>query len=120
MVKSTAKLVDQLEADREARQARGEFLFEGAGEVLEALRTERGLSLAKVGEMLSVAPSTVMRYEKNQVPLSDYAVTRFAEVYEVDAEKLMIECMERVLPGMKESPFGKLLEKVIASGSGNK
>ncbi|MCU0702366.1 MAG: helix-turn-helix domain-containing protein [Fimbriiglobus sp.] len=119
MVKSTAKLIDQLEADREARQARGEFLFEGAGEVLAELREKRGWSLAKVGDALGVAASTVMRYEKNEMPLSDYAVTRFAEVYEVDAERLMIECMERVLPGMKDSAFGKLLEKVIESGSGN-
>lgn len=119
MAKTTAKVVDQLEATRRVRRARGEFLFNGAGEVLEALRTERGWALAKVGGMLGVAASTVMRYEKNRVPLSDYAVTRFAEVYGVDADRLMLDCMKKVLPGMKESPFGKMLEEVINSRYGN-
>jgi transcriptional regulator with XRE-family HTH domain len=120
MAKLTAKVVDQLEATRKVRRARGEFLFDGAGQVLLRLRRDKKWSLAKVAEKLGVARSTVMRYEKDRVPLSDYAVARFAEAYEMDPERLMILCVEAVLPGMIETPFGKLLEKVIASGSGNK
>lgn len=120
MAKSTAKYVDQLEAEPDTREARGEFLFEGAGGVLESIRTQRNWSLAKVADLLGVAASTVMRYEQNKVPLSDYAVGRFAEVYELDAEQLMLDCMKKVLPGMGDSPFGKLVERVINSGSGRK
>ena len=113
MVRSKPKLVDQLEADPLTREANGEFLFTGAGGVLLALRRTKNLSLAEVGAALGVAASTVMRYEKNDTPLSDYAVSRFAEVYEVDAERLMLDCMTEVLPGMADSPLGHLLARVV-------
>jgi DNA-binding XRE family transcriptional regulator len=118
MAKSTPKLVDQLAADPQEREARGEFLFEGAGDVILKLRLAKKLVLEDVAEKLGVARSTVMRYEKNDTPLSDYAVMRFAEVYEVNPEWLMLECMKLVLPGMIDSPFGKLMERVIQDGAG--
>jgi len=106
-------MVDQLAADPQEREANGEFLFTGAGGVLLALRQRTTLSLADVGAALGVAASTVMRYEKNDTPLSDYAVGRFAEVYEVDPEQLMLDCMAQVLPGMADTPFGQLVSRVV-------
>ena len=110
---STKRLVDQLAATPEERELHGEFLFEGAREILEALRKKLSLSLVDVAKLLDIAPSTVLRYEKNEVPLSDYAVARFSEIYNADAETVMLECMKKVLPGMQDSPFGKLLERFI-------
>ena len=52
-------------------------------------------------------------FSANDVPLSDYAVARFSEIYNADAETVMLECMKKVLPGMQDSPFGKLLERFI-------
>jgi transcriptional regulator with XRE-family HTH domain len=113
MPTSTRRLVDQLAATPEEREANGEFLFEGAGSILVELRKKLGLSLEDVASRLALAKTTVMRYEKDEVPLSDYAVQRFAEVYNVDAEQLMYDCLLKVLPSMKDSPFGKLLLDLI-------
>jgi len=111
--------IQQLAADPQEREANGEFLFTGAGGVLLALRQRKNLSLAEVGAALGVAASTVMRYEKNDTPLSDYAVARFAEVYEVDAERLMLDCMTEVLPGMADTPFGQLVARVVEANQEN-
>ena len=112
---STRRLVDQLAATPEERELHGEFLFEGAGEILETLRKKMAMSLAEAAKRLDIAPSTVLRYEKNEVPLSDYAVARFSEIYNADAETVMLECMKKVLPGMLDSPFGKILERFLPS-----
>ena len=76
------------------REANGEFLFEGAGGIIGDLRKKAGMSLEEVANRLQLAKTTVMRYEKDEVPLSDYAVARFAEVFNVDAEALMLEWMK--------------------------
>jgi len=113
MPTSTRRLIDQLAATPEEREANGEFLFEGAGSLIADLRKKLGLSLEDVASRLNLAKTTVMRYEKDEVPLPDYAVMRFAEVYNVNAEKLMYDCLVKVLPSMKDSPFGKLLSDLI-------
>ncbi len=110
---STRRLIDQMAATPEERELNGEFLFEGAGEIVATIRKKLGLSLADVAGRLQLAKTTVMRYENNEVPLSDYAVGRFAEIYNVPAEELMLECMKKVLPAMQDSPFGKLLNKLV-------
>jgi transcriptional regulator with XRE-family HTH domain len=117
MPQSTRRLVDQLAATSEEREANGEFLFEGAGCILSELRKQRGWTLDDVATRLNLTKSTVLQYEKDEVPLSDYAVARFAEVYEVDPEKLMYDCLAKVLPEMQDSPFGQLLHKIITKPS---
>ena len=49
---STRRLIDQLAATPEERELHGEFLFEGAGEILETLRKKMAMSLHKLRAMI--------------------------------------------------------------------
>jgi transcriptional regulator with XRE-family HTH domain len=113
MAISTRRLIDQMAATSEERESNGEFLFNGAGEIIAKQRKALGLSLEDVAQRMHLNKSTILRYEKNEVPLSDYAVGRFAEIFDVDAEALMRECLKKVLPGMQESPLSKLLDQIV-------
>ncbi|MGL6073367.1 MAG: helix-turn-helix domain-containing protein [Fimbriiglobus sp.] len=109
----SARTVDQLAATDDEREARGEFLFEGAGEILKKHRIDRSITLEEVAQKLGINRSTVFRYEDNKTPLSDYAVTRFAVALGMDPQVLMLECLKKVMPGMAETTFGQLLQKVV-------
>ena len=111
--KKPPKLVDQLAATKKEREARGEFLFSGAGSVIKAHRQARNLTLEAVATRLDVNRSTIFRYEQDKTPLSDYAVTRFAEVFELEPEALMMECVQKIMPDLADTSFGQLLKRVV-------
>lgn len=83
--------------------------FKGAGQVIKRHRTALNLSLNDVGTTLGVSKSTVLRYEENDIPLSDQDIESLAQVFGVKPTSLMWECLAEMQPGLLDSPFGQLM-----------
>lgn len=60
------------------------------GAAIRAERKERKLPLRKVAAILDIDPSTLSKIERNERPANKVMVLQLAELFEMDADQLMV------------------------------
>ena len=90
-----------------------EVHFTGVGAVIREHREQRNLTLDVVAERIGINKSTLQRYETDETPLSDGMIKKIAKALRIKATVLMRDCLYRIRPKLKGSPFGELLTQMI-------
>lgn len=90
-----------------------DVFFKGAGSVIREYREQKELTLDVVAARIGVNKSTLQRYETDETPLSNSMIKKIAKALRVKATVLMRDCLFRIRPKLKGSPFGDLLSLMI-------
>ena len=100
---------------RMARELGENVTFKGAGQAIRDCRESLSLTVEELASRVRVDKATISRWENNESALSDRAIKRLAKALGMRMEALMLACLEKMQPQLKNSPFGLLLRDLVES-----
>ena len=83
------------------------------GEIIKFKREEKGLFLRQVSALMELDQAIISKIERQERKASREQVIRFAKIYDLDPEELIISwCSDKVAYELKEEENAELILKV--------